>query len=398
MAKLVPYPHQVSLSKVALVKLKELGWVYFATEERTGKTIAAILTCEATKATTVLVVTKKRALTGWLETLANLPHKKVYTVTNYHQVNKVTKSHDIVILDEAHNYISSFPKRSKLWKEIKAVAKGKPIIYISATPYAQGPQLIYNQLAICDYSPFLAWPTGYAWFKTYGVPTPLYLSGRCVESYTKFKDEDIYKAIDKGFITKTRAELGFEHEPEDQLHYIDLSDATRNAYNILLKQKVLTINGLELVCDTSIKLRMALHMLEGGTVKVDDTYMSLGVCEKINYILATWQDTSDLVIMYQYKQEGIRLREAFAKAEVLQATSYAEGVDLSMYKHLVIYSQDFSTARYTQRRARQANKLRAEPIIVHFLLVKNGISAQVYDTVVSKKSNFIDSMFQRIPL
>ena len=66
-----------------------------------------------------------------------------------------------------------------------------------------------------------------------------------------------------------------------------------------------------------------------------------------------------------------------------------------MYKHLVIYSQNWSTAQHTQRRARQANKERKEPILVHFLLMKNAISDQVYKTVALNKRNFVDSVFKR---
>jgi len=68
-------------------------------------------------------------------------------------------------------------------------------------------------------------------------------------------------------------------------------------------------------------------------------------------------------------------------------------VDLSAYRHLIIYSQDFSTARHSQRRARQANKKRDTAIKVHFYLVKGAISEQVYKTVSINKTNFVDSVF-----
>jgi hypothetical protein len=56
---------------------------------------------------------------------------------------------------------------------------------------------------------------------------------------------------------------------------------------------------------------------------------------------------------------------------------------------------DFSTARYSQRRARQCNMLRGEPIDVHYLLVKGGISEKVYQTVAINKQNFIDKYFNK---
>jgi hypothetical protein len=106
-------------------------------------------------------------------------------------------------------------------------------------------------------------------------------------------------------------------------------------------------------------------------------------------------DREDTVIMFHYKAEGIKLAQYFKRATLLQGTSNAEGVDLSSYRHLIIYSQDFSTAKHSQRRARQASKNRDEPIAVHFYLVKGAISEQVYETVSINKKNFIDSIYER---
>jgi len=196
------------------------------------------------------------------------------------------------------------------------------------------------------------------------------------------------------FVTTTRDAVGFEHEPEDKVHYVELKQTTKDVYNILRKQKIIEINGTVIDCDTVMKLRTTLHMLEGGVGKKDNNSLIFGNTEKIDYIKQTWGDTSNLVIMYQYIAEGIKLRTHFKHAEILQATSYAEGVDLSDKETLVIYSQDFSTARHSQRRARQANMNRDTSIVVHYLLTKKGISDEVYTTVSLNKKNYIDSLFK----
>jgi len=134
-------------------------------------------------------------------------------------------------------------------------------------------------------------------------------------------------------------------------------------------------------------------MIEGGVAKEDKEYYQLENKEKIDAILRDFGDREDTVIMYHYKAEERKLRGYFKRSRLLQATSYAEGVDLSAYRHLIIYSQDFSTARHSQRRARQANKKRDTAIKVHFYLVKGGISEQVYKVVSLNKENFIDKMF-----
>ena len=405
---MTPYDYQEELAKQAFAILKENGIVYLAMEERTGKSITGLLVLEESKVVkNVLIVTKKKALDGWKETLANCPWlTKKYKLVNYHSANKVDPTlWSAVVLDEAHTYISTFPKRGKLWKDLDLICHNKPIVYMSATPYAQGIQLLFNQLALSVYSPWRSYRDFYAWYKVYAVrdkndqTDAIWISGRRIETYKKVDHNKAIKDVEHLFITKTRASLGFEQEPEDVLHYLTLAKNTRLAYNILLKHRVLDfeVAGTDyaLIADTTLKLRIALHMLEGGVLKVDDNYICLYMQEKIDYILDKWGDTTNVAIMYQYIAEGNKLRAAFSNATILQGTSYAEGVDLSHIEHLIIYSQDFSTAKHTQRRARQANKKRTMPIKVHFLLVKKAISEQVYKAVSKNKVNYVDSLFKQ---
>lgn len=409
---ITPWPHQVEVANQALPILQMYNIVYLAMEERTGKTLSAILLAEMLLGDgEVLVITKKNAVQGWLDTLAGYMPKSVqFTVTNYHGVVKIpkTKKFKLVILDEAHSYISGYPKTSALWKSVLAWTLGKPLVFLSATPNAQGPMLLFHQLALSSWSPWKGFKNFYTWYKYYalldakGETKKKWIQGRMIDTYADMRNEEVLGTVKHLFITRTRKELGFEHEPEDEKHYVELSEGIKIAYNELMKNKVLEfeLNGKDytLVCDTPIKLRFALHMLEGGVLKVNEDYLVLNSSEKIDYIKATWGDTPDLVIMYNYIAEADKLKSYFKHAKILQATSNAEGVDLSMHKHLVIYSQDFSTSRFTQRRARQANKMREDEIKVHFLLVKGAVSEQVYKTVSVNKTNFVDTTFERIEL
>lgn len=394
---MIPYPHQESMSDEALDILREHAIVYLASEERTGKTLTAILVAEKSKAKNILVITKKKALEGWNETLTAYPHNKVYKVTNYHQAHKVDPSnYDLIVLDESHNYISAFPKPGGMWKKLLDVCRNKPIMYMSATPYAQGPQMLYHQLALSSWSPWKNHKNFYQWFRLYGKPYELKINGVPIRQYDRCDKDLILGTCEHLFITKTREELGFEHEPEDVLHYVELSKDTKALYNQLMEHNIAVLDqGKELVCDTSPKLRVTLHMLEGGVAKIEKEYLVLENEEKINFIRDTFGDTEQLVIMYNYKAEHTKLSQRFRRATLLQATSFAEGVDLSGFEHLVIYSQDFSTARHTQRRARQANKKRSTAIRVHYILVKGGLSENVYKTVSINKQNFVDSVFER---
>ncbi len=393
---MIPYPHQVELAERGLEIVRKHGIVYLACEERTGKTLASILIAENSVAKSILVVTKKKAMEGWIKTFKAFKHTKRYDVSTYHQAYKLANAHyDLVILDEAHNYISAFPKPGKMWRELRPMLVNKPIIYMSATPHAQGPQMLFNQFALSTWSPWKKHKNFYQWFRLYGFLYELKINGLNIRQYDRCNVEMILATCEHLFITKTRKELGFEHEPEDILHYIELSKETKELYNTIVEDEIVQLGSLMLVCDTVSKMRFSLHMLEGGVVKTEEEYIVLANREKIDYVLDNFGDSTDNVIMYNYKAERTKLEKHFKKSRLLQATSFAEGVDLSDYTNLIIYSQDFSTARHTQRRARQCNMQRESEIRVHFLLVKGGLSEQVYKTVSKNKRNFVDSVYTK---
>ena len=262
--------------------------------------------------------------------------------------------------------------------------------------------MLFHQFMLSSWSPWRKYRKFYSWFRHYGIPEHSWFNGRQVPIYTHTHEDLIVPEIQHLFISRTRKELGYEHEPVDKLHYIELDQSTKDIYNELMKDKMYEWHSHQkectLICDSPMKLRTSLHMLEGGVAKIEDEYFILRNNEKIDYIMSTWGDTEDLVIYYHYIAEGRKLRHYFKKASILQGISYAEGIDLAHMETIVVYSQDFSTAKHTQRRARQAAKHRDKPITVHFLLVKKAISAQVYHTVSVNKQNFVDSVFERITL
>lgn len=396
---LEPKDFQFKIAEKGLQLLRTYGICYLAMQERTGKTLSAILIAEQSKANNILVVTKKKALDGWQWHFENFKTTKNYTLINYHSLHKLNNNEfELVILDEAHNYVSGYPKPSKTFKQLKPFTYNKPIIYLSATPHAQSYAQLFHQFALTKYSPWKSYKNFYHWFKNYGVPEEQWIAGRKIVKYNNIIEDKVLQDVENFFIIYTRQQLGFPFEPTDCVHYIELNEETIKKYNQLVRKNMLEIDGKLLICDTSMKLRTSLHMLEGGVAKIDNEYLILPNKEKIDYILNTWGDSDDIVIMYNYIAEGMKLRNYFKHALILQSTSYAEGIDLAHKKHLIIYSQDFSTARWTQRRARQASMHRKEDIVVHYLLVKKAISEQVYNTVSINKKNFVDSMFERYTL
>lgn len=394
---MIPLAHQSNIANIGYETLKKYMIVYLAMEERTGKTLTSILIAEkCNNVDNVLIITKKKAIEGWNNTLTNFKHNKNYIVTNYHQVHKEATEFDLVIIDEAHEYIAGFPKASSMWKQVAIFTKDVPIIYLSATPSSQSLSMLYYQFKLSSWSPFLKWNTFSKWFKEFGIESYTYTPNGKVRDYKKTKEELVKQYSQHLFIRFTRKELGFEFEPEDVLHYVELKQQTKDLYKQIDKDGYAIVNNIEVVAQTPMEVLLKLHQIEGGTLKIEDTYIQLDNLEKIDYIKQNFGDKEYIVIFYNYKEEFNKLKANFKKATILQSTTYAEGVDLSMFETLIIYSMNFSTAKYTQRRARQANFKRATPIKVHFLLCKNMVSDYVYQCVAINKKNFVDKYYKEL--
>ena len=97
---MIPRPHQVEGAKWALDTIRELGFAYLSHQERTGKTLTSLHCVEQSKAGSCLIITKKRAIPGWEETLNEWEHDTMFVVINYESCHKIVKKFDFIILDE----------------------------------------------------------------------------------------------------------------------------------------------------------------------------------------------------------------------------------------------------------------------------------------------------------
>lgn len=398
--KFTPLPHQIQKSREALEIIKELGICLIQGEPRSGKTLTSILVAEELiDVSRVLVLTKKNAISGFKKFIHN-DLRCTYHVTNYEQVKKLKKEdYDFVILDESHS-LGAFPKPSLRTKAIKELAYDKKVLLLSATPTVESLNAIFHQCFVTKYNPF-DFKNFYAFHKEFGISSSIFISGRELKDYKKSKPE-LLKEIDNFRIIISQTEAGINLQAIDELHYIDLDDRTKKMYNHLQKNKIIKfydVNNevVELICDSTMKLRTSLHSLEGGTVKMNDKYYEVGNLEKINYIKKHFGDTEDISIMSHFIHERELLKKHFKNAVIYSSNANAEGVDLSHSKYFIIYSSDYSGAKHIQRRERIININGSNTLKVIFLLVKSAISQQVY-AATSKKLDFNNAMFKRVEL
>ncbi len=216
--------------------------------------------------------------------------------------------------------------------------------------------------------------------------------------YDRMQEDRVLELFNPIVFGLTRKDVGFQHEPTNRVHTIKLDRETEKSYIGFSKNLVMDVEGEEMIAETAGALLQKLSQMVGGTMKVDvgmrtstqKEYKSfwLGNTEKIDYIKEHFGDKSDTVIMYQYKEEQHLLNYHFRKATILQGDRFAEGISLKQFTNLIIYSMSWRTSKYIQRRARQADLERTEPIVVHYILTEDKVDRKIYEAVVEKGVNF----------
>lgn len=399
------FSYQKELASRVVERLNQHNLAYLSAEERVGKTFVALECIRLLEYKNVLIISKKRALPDFENSInkffEGLEFNPDITLINYESLHKVSKGSkfDFVIIDEAHHALSSYPKPSKSAKLVQSLVYDVPILFMSATPCGQSRAQLFHQLNVSKFSPFDKYKNFYGWFREFGIPKLVWISGRQVMKYDDIREDLILPIFESYFVSFSREQAGFEFAPTDRLHYVEVPEQVERVYKALEKDDILYLpNNRTYTPDNVTKQLKLLHQLEGGSVKLDDgevVYLGGEFNFKIDYIKKTFGDVASLVIFYEYIAEGELLRNNFQNAVILQGTSFAEGIDLSHMETLVIYSQNFSSSKYTQRRARQCNKFRSKEIEVHFLLCKGFISDLVYDCVANKHKNFTSSIYER---
>lgn len=398
-----PYDYQLEFADKCWPILKERGYVYLAGKPRSGKTLTAILIAEKSDSIrNVLVLTKKAAISGWHKFIhPGLKHK--YFVTNYEQVGTFKcgmyklklkpEDFDLVIIDESHN-LGVVGKPTNRIKVIRKLCYNMPHIHLSGTAIVESPNSIFHQMCISKYNPF-RYNNFYEFFSVYGVPYYIKIAGVDRAQYDKHKPE-LLAEINKFTVYMTQEDAGISSDVQavDIVHYITLNDETKALYNTLQRDQIIPIGGRELVCDSIMKLRTSLHMMESGVAKIGNDYIDLGNREKINYVLEKFGDKKDVGIMAHFIGERNILEGIFTKAKIYSSNAHSEGVDLSHLKSFIIFSSDYSGSKFIQRRERIINTEGSNTLEVHHLLVRKAISDQVYRRV-SKKQDFNNQTYKR---
>jgi len=372
-------PHQRKASRQLTRKLEKYGMAILSGEPRSGKTISFLSVLRDYN--NPLIITQKAAIKDIQEQAAAIDLHHV-TVTNYHQAKKIDFTPDIIVLDECHRWVTGYPKRSTIWKELHPITHSVPIIFSSGTLTPEGYSGLFNMLALSDRSPWAAYPRFTLWHQDYGRPYSIRINGLNVNKYDRTQEEKVLADVGKYTVTITRKEAGHRHEATDRLVELPLTRRQDKMYRTLKEDLILTKKGSVILADTPAKLMIKLHQISGGFVKADEgSDLILKKNPKIKWLQENI-DPDKTIILAHYQAEQEHLATLFPHTGSI--TKNAEGIDFSHFDRMVIYSMSFSAATYEQVRARQMNFSREKPIEIIYLL--SGIDAYIYKAVSNKKN------------
>lgn len=410
---ITPYPHQERAASEIIERLQTHRLAYLTGEVRTGKTIAALEVVRRMALTSVLIVTKKKAIKSIEKDRDGMGLTDVVTVTNYEQLPKLAgKSYALLIVDEAH-CVGAYPKPPKRLLDIRSLHYSM-VLLMSGTPSPESFSQLYHQYAIGG-GPWSALRNFYAWARAgyVDVREKRVGTGQTVNDYTRANEVRIMAEIAPYVVRITQAEAGITTEIQEQVHVVPMSERTRRLMRRIAKDGVIGRLGLrQVLADTGASRMSKLRQVAGGTVKWERQRVGGdGVLtapeggsncfdrSKVAYIQRTF--TGKTAILYTFIAEGDMLREAYGdratdspevfntdpnKVFIGQVQSSREGVNLSSADDIVFYGIDYAALSYLQARDRASYIGRTRANRVHWIFAEGSLEPMVFRVVRGKES------------
>lgn len=391
--------------------------LYLSMQVRTGKTLTALRIADLYGATSVLFLTKKKAIgsisnddedaEGDFQKLA--PGYEI-GVTNYEQAHKLRpEDYDLIILDEAH-CLGQYPTPAKRVKLLRELCKDKPIIYLSGTPSPESYSQLYHQFWVSSFSPFAGHATFYKWAADFVTIKKKYFFNRQINDYSCADKAIIDELTSHLFISFTQEQAGFVQHIQEEVIEIPMREGTYAIADYLRKHRIyIGRGGEEILADTEVKLMNKLHQIYTGTIICEDGNGIVFDNSKAVYIRDNFRNQK-VGIFYKFKAERIMLISVFGidritespeefnvrddKIFISQVQSGREGTNLSTADCLIMMNIDFSAVSYWQARARLQAKDRVKECKVYWLFSVGGIEGRVYERVKEKK-DYTLSYFKR---
>ena len=392
-------PYQQNIIQEGTKRLSRLRIILLAMEVRTGKTLTSLGIANRMDISSVLFITKKKAISSIKHDYKLLNPSYSINITNYEAVHKVTANdYDLIIVDESHS-LGAFPKASVRTKRIKEIIGSKYCILLSGTPTPESWSQIFHQFWISEYSPF-AHNSFYAWAKSYVNVTQKFVAhGNKANDYSGANENLIRQKLSKHILSFSQKQAGFTSKVNEHILEVEMKPTTYKLVKTIEKDLVYEgKKGGVILADTPVKLMQKVHQLYSGTIKLEDGSATIIDNSKGVFIKKKFQEKK-IGIFYKFKEELKLLQSVFGdeltteldefnttnKNIALQIVSGREGISLSKADYLVYFNIDFSATSYWQSRDRLTTKDRMQND-VYWIFSKGGLEQKIYEKVLEKKS------------
>lgn len=401
--------YQIEKANDALEVLKTYNVVYLSMEVRTGKTVTSFEAAKKFGAKNVLFLTKKKAISSIIKDYSEFGYDNNFKllIMNDESMLLIKDTFDFVIHDEHHRF-GPYPKPNKSAQLFKEKYGTLPMIFLSGTPHPESFSQLYHQFWV----KLGFWKNHinfYKWAKVYVDVKKKHLGYAEVNDYSELnqKGKDLINILkNRLFVTYTQKQSGFETSVNKKVLYCEMSQATHQMRETLLKKLFLNMLGSEVIADTAVKLQNKIHQLSSGSIITGDKKTFIIDYSKADFIKKHFEGKK-LAMFYFFQAEYDILKNTFEdeltndldefnnsnKHIALQQISGAEGISLAKADVLIFYNFGFSNVKFTQAIDRLTTIDRKEND-VYFIFGRGGIEEKIYQRLEQKK-DYITSAFKK---
>ena len=409
--KVVLRPYQQEIAEKSVLLLNGPNrFVYLSMEVRCGKTFTALKALDLIGVSSVLFVTKKKAIGGIQKDYKALAPSYKCDFINYESLHKIVDVYyDAIVFDEAHG-MGAFPKPSLRTREARRlVSHCDPyVIFLSGTPSPESYSQMYHQMWILGYRSPFSEPTFYKWAHTYVKVWERMINGFRVHDYSNGIQEKIMEAIKPYMISYTQSEAGFTSKVNENVLMVRMSDTTYKIADKLKRDLVFEGKDDVILADTPVKLMQKLHQIYSGTVILESGKSIVLDKTKAEFIKERFAGKR-IAVFYKFQEELKCLLSVFQEDMTtdlgkfhagecnnfaIQIVTGREGISLKEADFLVYYNIDFSATSYWQSRDRLTTMDRLENN-VYWIFAEGGIEEKIYK-IVQQKKNFTISHFKKM--
>lgn len=402
-----------------------------------GKTFSAIQTVRINNTLPCLVVAPAYLVSQWLaflrdqfgETYAQLYDPKdadppEFSVISLQQIRKIPLAQlrsrggfpfRSVIFDEAHRLSNRKSQQSKAALEIATARPHLQVLLLTATPIRNTPDDIFHLLRIVEPTNEPLFHSYYRFVSTFMnvVETPYATKPVSIKKAKRQAFKDLvskyafgrtYKEVGRQLPPIITAELIVDFDPQHRVAYREIKRSYRIGGQPLAQStQLVTLRSFTSLMP--VKLRV-LRQLFDDALHNRPTVVFVWYKETAGVVMDVLKEAGLSPILATGDQTPTKraelLRNAWPQPVVATIPSVSEGIDLSRYRAVIFYEEDWTPTANYQALSRvvrdrndeaeaQLNLDEIEPVLVYHLMAKHSVDVTIH-RAASKRGATADSI------